>query len=100
MVGGMEPGSAQQGLGKMAEQLLGWPSPDKVFAELQRLNNNMEMLAPDLRKLAAALDGDRVTDIRNLTSALNAVKVGDMLRILNEFNRLGGQVYERLWGSR
>lgn len=87
------------GMGKMFEDMTGWPSPDKVLYELQRLNNNMEMIQPDLHKLAATLDSIKADDIRNLSAALNKVNAGDAIRILNEFNRLGKQIYERLWGK-
>ena len=89
----------QPGLGKVAE-LLGWPSPDKVLAELQRFNTNIEVIQPDLHKLASSLDALTGPDVRNLTAALNKVNVGDLLRAINEFNRLGGQISEKLWGKK
>lgn len=76
------------------------PSPEKLYGELLRLNNNMERLAPDLHTLAEATKGPMGTDIRALAAALNGAKIGDMMRMLEEFNRLGSQMYERLWGKR
>jgi len=87
----------EQGFGKMAEHLLGWPSPEKVLAELQRLNTNMEVLQPDLHKLANSIEGLTGPDVRNLTAALSKINAGDMLRAMNEFNTLSGQIYEKLW---
>ena len=83
----------------MAEQLLGWPSPEKVLAELQRLNTNIEVIQPDLHKLANSLDALMGPDIRNLTAALNKINVGDLLRAINEFNTLGSQISKKLWGK-
>lgn len=94
------PGPGQTpSMAKMLEEMTGLPSPDKIYAELQRLNYNMETIQPDLHKLAAALDSIKGDDIRNLSAALNRVNAGDAMRTLNEFNRLGNQFYERLWGK-
>lgn len=91
--------SGQPGVSEMMERFLGLPSPEKVIGELQRLNNNLEILQPDIHKLSLALDGLDKNQIANLTAALNGVNVGNAMRILNEFNHLGKQVYERLWGK-
>ena len=79
------PKSGQQGqpsepnnLGGMVQQLMGLPSPDKVLAELQRLNTNMERLTPDIHKLSSSLDGLQSSDLRNLTVILQ-------------------QIYSRIW---
>ncbi len=88
------------GIGEMVEAFLGFPSPEKILAELQRLNSNLEMIAPDLRKLATALEADKMADIRNLTEVLKKLDVGDLKRMINEVSRLGGQIYERLWGNK
>ena len=82
MVGGGPPAGATPGLGAVLEAFLHMPSPEKLLAELQRLNNNMEIVAPDLHKLVAALEGDKLADM------------------INEVTRLGGQIYERIWGPR
>jgi len=100
MVTERQPPGAGPGLGKMAEQLLGWPSPERILAELQRLNNNLELYQPDIQRLSRAMEGLSANDLRNLAAALNGVKVGDLLRIMNEFTHLGSQIYERLWGKR
>lgn len=93
------PGQPAPGVGEAMERLLGIPSPERVLVELQRLNNNIEIMAPDLQKLAKALDGLQGDDIRNLSAALNGVKVGDAIRVLNEFSGLARQIYDRLWGK-
>ncbi|MBA7606332.1 hypothetical protein ES703_13480 [subsurface metagenome] len=100
MVSGPHPGQPTPGLGKVAEQLFGWPSPEKVLFELQRLNNCMELIQPDLHKLANSLDALTGPDVRNLTAALNKINVGDLLRAVNEFNRIGSQISEKLWGKK
>ncbi|KKM83053.1 hypothetical protein LCGC14_1313300 [marine sediment metagenome] len=93
------PGPGQPGFGQVLDLLRNLPSPDKLYIELLRLNNNMEALAPDLHKLAQATEGPMGADIRALAAALKGLDVGDLKRLLNEFNQLGGQIYERLWGK-
>lgn len=86
-------------VGDMFERMTGWPSPEKVLSEMQRLNNNMEVIQPDLHKLAQAMDGLNRADIQNLTAVLGQVKMGDTMRVLNEFSALIRLVYEKLWGK-
>ena len=93
------PGQPSTPLSEAMEKWLGIPAPERVLAELQRLNNNMEIMAPDLHKLANALDKMQGDDIRNLSAALNGIKAGDILRTLNSFTSLMQQIYERLWGK-
>jgi len=83
-------------LGKM----FGMPSPDKVMGELQRLNNNIELIQPDIRSLAKSMEGMSGADLRNLTAVLGNLKAGDMIRMLNEFTQLGKQIYGKLWGEK
>ena len=92
------PGTSQvaEALGKM----MGLPSPEKVLGELQRLNNNIETIQPDIHRLAQAMESISGADLRNLTAALGNIKVGDLLRLLNEFTHLGSQIYEKLWGKK
>jgi len=71
-----------------------------VLGELQRLNNNIEIIQPDIHLLAQALQGLSGADIRNLSATLGNIKAGDLMRLLNEFNLLSGQIYEKLWGKR
>ena len=92
------PGASQvaEAFGKM----MGLPSPEKVLGELQRLNNTIEIIQPDIHLLAQAFQGLSGADIRNLSAALGNIKAGDLMRLLNEFNLLSGQIYEKLWGKR
>jgi len=88
------------GVGPMAEYLgkiMGLPSPEKVIVELQRLNTNIEKIQPDIHSLSESLKGIKADDLRNLSGALGGIKVGDIIRLLNEFNTLGNQVYKKLW---
>lgn len=97
------PGSQPPGASQVLDYLgksLGLPSPEKILAELQRLNNNIETIQPDIHLLAQSLQGIRTDDLRNLSAALSGVKVGDLIRLLNEFNHLGSQIYEKVWGKR
>lgn len=96
---GTPPGATSQA-GKMVEQLLGWPSPEKFLFEIQRLNTNLEVLQPDIHKLANAIEVLRGPEIQNLTAALNKVKVEEIIRVLSESNRLVSQVTEGLWGKK
>ena len=83
-------------LGKM----LGLPSPEKILEEMQRLNNNIEMIQPDIHRLAKSMEGMSGADLRNLSAALGNLKAGDMMRMLNEFTTLGNQIYDKLWGKK
>ena len=74
-------------------KMLGMPSPEKVLGEMQRLNNNLELLQPDIHLLAEAMQGLSGNDIRNLSAALGNITV-------NEFTNLVKQVYEKLWGKK
>lgn len=97
--GGQQPPGASQ-MAEYLGKMMGLPSPEKVLGELQRLNNNIETIQPDIHRLAQSMEGIKTDDLRNLTAALNGIKVGDLMRLLNEFNHLGSQIYERLWGKK
>ena len=96
---GQQPGPGGQ-VPDAILKMLGVPSPEKVLGEMQRLNNNLEILQPDIHLLAQAMQGLSGNDIRNLSASLNNMKPGDMLRMLNEFNHLGSLIYEKLWGKK
>ncbi len=51
---------------------MGLPNPQALLGELQRLNGNLEAMAPDLKKIAAASAELNPQDIRNLASALQS----------------------------
>lgn len=92
-------GQRPPGLGEALDKFLGIPAPGVMLAELQRLNNNIEIMHPDLHRLANALEKLQSDDMRNLSAALNNIKAGDFLRTLNNFTSLMQQIYERLWGK-
>ena len=91
-----EPGApgapGPQGWGEAFQQMMGLPSPDKIMAELQRLNQNLENLTPDLRKIAASIDGLSPSDVKALASALESAKFGELTQLL-------GKLYNRIWGK-
>jgi hypothetical protein len=84
---------------KLFESMTGFPSPEKLLLELQRFNNNMEVLQPDIHKLATAMESLKADDIRNFTAAINNVKSGDLMRLMNEFCTLMSNFYQKLWGK-
>ncbi len=91
------------GTGPWAEtigKMMGLPSPEKILGELQRLNNNLEILQPDINRLSKSMEGMSAADLRNLSAALGNLRAGDMMRMLNEFTHLGNQIYEKLWGKK
>ncbi len=90
---------AMQSLQLLFGSLSKLPAPDKVFAELQRLNNNMERLQPDLHKLATSLDGFNANDLRTLGLQLQTMEVSKVLLVLNETNANINKLYNRLWGK-
>ncbi len=92
------PGS--QPWGETIGKLMGLPSPEKILGELQRLNNNLEILQPDINRLSKSMEGMSAADLRNLSAALGNLRAGDMMRMLNEFTHLGNQIYEKLWGKK
>lgn len=75
------------------------PAPEKVFAELQRLNNNMERLQPDLHKLATSLEGFNASDLRTLGAQIQGLRVQEMLTSMTEFNSTMKAIYGKLWGK-
>lgn len=94
-----QPGGESQVM-KAIGQALGLPSPDKILFELQRLNNNIEMIQPDIHRLAQSLEGITGQDIGNLAIALGQISTGDLSKILNELNLLAKDFYGKLWGKK
>ncbi len=72
------------------------PSPDKLLHELQRLNDNMERLQPDLSKMANL----NLSDIRNLASAIQGIDIPKMMLSLNEATSIMKGLYTKLWGPK
>ena len=92
------PGGQQ--MADYAMKMLGLPSPEKILGEMQRLNNNIELIQPDIHSLAKSMEGMSGADLRNLSAALGNLRAGDMMRMLNEFTQMGNQIYEKLWGKK
>jgi hypothetical protein len=81
---------------------LGLPPPQELLTELQRLNANLEHLAPDINRLAAAgpvmaqlaqaLQSRSPQELRELTQALQAVaqmgsKLQPVLELIQKIQR-------------
>lgn len=81
----------------MLEKMLGWPSPEKILAELQRLNTNLEALQPNIHRLSTL--AERMSEVQNLSAALNRIDVGNIARLINEANFTIKAFYEKLWGK-
>lgn len=92
--GAPPPGS----LAEMFQRMTGWPSPDKLFAELQRLNNNMERLEPDLAKIAKSTDGLNPSEIRLLTQVLQGMNTSQMISTLKDVRDTIEKLIGKLWG--
>lgn len=76
------------------------PAPDKVYYELQRFNNNVERMQPDITKLAKALEGIQPQDIRALSTTLQGMNISQMLLALNDANATIKALYDKLWGKK
>jgi len=100
MVQPHEPSSGGPGLSEMIQKMTGWPSPEKILSELQRLNNNLECLQPDIHKLAAFLTGSGGADLQNLTAALNKIDMENVIKVINDFNNTTKSISEKLWPKR
>jgi hypothetical protein len=101
--GGQQPqGNLLQFLGDLAKL----PSPEKLFTELQRFNNNMEKMQPDkvlteLQRLNNNLDKLQLypQDIRALTQAIQSIKVNELLLSLGDAIPTLKRLVEKLWGK-
>ena len=74
---------------------MGFPPPQQLLGEVQRLNGNIERLAPDLHQLASA--GGSITD---LTAALQKLNVDDVRKLtvaLNTATDASRTLSTRLW---
>jgi uncharacterized protein VirK/YbjX len=95
-----QPGGA--GVGATAlewlQTLAKLPSPDKVFAELQRLNNNLERIQLD--KVLAELQrlNGTIAAVQSLPQTVQSLRVPELLRALNETNDTLKKFYDKIWG--
>jgi len=76
------------------------PSPEALFKELQRLNDNLERLQPDISKMANSLNNLNGQDIRNLTTTLQSMKISEMMLVANQLNGTMTKLYDQLWGKK
>lgn len=93
----IDPRTPGAGLSDWFTQLARLPSPEKLFTELQRLNNNLEKMQPDMDKIAKAVDGLYLNDIRLLTQTLQGMKINEMLLALSQTNTNINRLTEHLW---
>ncbi len=100
MANGKEGQSAVQAGIELLGNLSKLPAPDKVFFELQRFNNNMEKIQPDLTRMAKALEGLNSADIRSLALTLQGMKVSEMLLVMNDLNSTIKSLYDKLWSKK
>jgi hypothetical protein len=100
MANGQEGQNALKAGMELLSSLSKLPAPDKVYYELQRLNNNLEKVQPDLTKLARSLDNINPSDLRALTTALQGLKPGEMMLVITEANSTMKALYERIWGKK
>lgn len=100
MTTGAQQGNAWQAGMELLKGLANLPAPEKVYFELQRFNNNMERIQPDLSRMAKALEGLQSGDIRHLATVLQNMKVNEMLLAVGQLNDTGSKLYEKLWGRK
>lgn len=95
-----DKGNAWQAGMELLKHFANLPAPEKVYFELQRFNNNMERIQPDLTKLTKSLEGVQPGDIGRLAMALQGMKVSEVLLVMNDTNSTITKLYEKLWGKK
>ena len=100
MVGGNNPSGGESTFGNFLALLGKLPSPETLYKEIKRMNDNLERIQPDISRIANTLGTVNAQDLRNLTSALQGVDANKMLLSLNEANATINKLYEKLWGKK
>jgi hypothetical protein len=75
------------------------PSPEAMYKEIKRMNDNLERIQPDISKLANGIGTVNPQDLRNLTSAMQGIDASKFLLALNEANGTIKNLYNKLWGK-
>ena len=93
---------------------LGLPEPHLLLLELQRLNGNLERIAPDAHQLAEASQSvsqlagaleridprsvqELVPVLKAISSKVNPQDLRDLTRALQEGTKMGADIKTRLW---
>ena len=96
------PGRNQQpaSFGQMMDFFTHLPSPEALFKELKRLNDNLERIQPDVSKMANSLNTLNLQEVRNLTITLQGMKLSEMTLVAHQLNSTMTNLYEKLWGKK
>ena len=79
-------------------QSLGLPSPLVIIQELQRLNNNLEAMQPDMHTIAQG-----TASIQSLAQSMenfNPQEVNRLVSALDRASASGEQLYQQMWGGK
>lgn len=76
----------------------GFPAPQAAMAEVQRLNNLLEMLAPDLHLIAQGVGSMQL--MAEGLEKLDPEQIQQLIAAMNAAGATGDKFYEQLWGNK
>lgn len=76
----------------------GFPAPQAAMAEVQRLNNLLEMLAPDIHKIAGGIDSMQL--MAQGLDKLDPEQIQQLIAAMNGASATGDKFFEQLWGNK
>lgn len=92
-VGNREQPGGLAGVMTLLDALGRWPAPDQLFAEIQRLNCNMEKMHPVMDRLARAAEASNIQQLHTLALTLQNLNLpqamktaGDLAAVLGNLN--------------